>query len=452
MIDKSLIKKGWWLLFVLMAIYHLFTLTLFPLPWFDEVYFASIVKSFLSDGLLIPKVVSVVKGDQEALAYGPIYFWLISLWVKITSFSPFNIRIIALLFGVISVYVVSRLTKTLWVFLLLLDPFYSICMHHSRMETTAIFFVLITLLLLKNKNIYLSSLAFSLAFLTTPRVFIFIIPLLIYVILEKVELKKVGISVLVFLFVYSFWVFYKFDSFSNWFSYYSNVLDGNPTAAQGYFGCNFYVPKHEYLLIGISLFLIIYRVFKKVTWNSLTIFSLLSLLSFYLFIKDWGYNSALVLPIFYLLIWGLLSDINFSIKLTLLTILSTFGGVYLCYKSYQLINVNFDANNKIEMDLFRKLDTGKRVIGPARFYYKAVQNGCEYQLYDKYAAPEVCVEKLTEDFEYTYLLISKEDQYSKAFLSHSPHQLILESLDTTPKESHLYEEHYGFKLYKRLVK
>lgn len=61
---------------LLIIAYHLFTLEIQPLPWFDEVYFASIADNFINNGSLVPEIGSYARNGRPALTYGPVYFFL----------------------------------------------------------------------------------------------------------------------------------------------------------------------------------------------------------------------------------------------------------------------------------------------------------------------------------------------------------------------------------------
>ena len=448
MINRTYIKATPWVLFISLIGFHFFTLDIYPLPWFDEVYFASISNSFLEKGNFIPEVVQVVKGEREALAYGPGYFWLTSCWIKITSFSIFNFRFISFLFAVLSTIVLFRITKSKFALLLLLDPFFCICLHHARMETTAVFFVLLAYYFLKKSKVEMASLIFSVAFLITPRVFIFIPAFFLFLFLKKMEFKKLAISSCIFISIYSSWIMYKFESFLNWFFYYASAIGGNSTAVSGFFWGELYIPKHEYVLIILAAISILYKIFIKSRPSNEVFMSILIVGTFYIFIKDWGYYSSLIIPFYYLIILGNLCDIKIEHKTMILTPLLTFGVVYLCYKSSLLFKTDFNLKNSSEKKLFAYFNAGDKLIGPARFYYLAKEKGCRYQLYDKYGSAEECISRLKENYDYDYIISEPSNAYVKEYLKSNDHVSLMDFKMAVPS-SLLFSESFDFVLYKR---
>ena len=448
MINRKYIKTIPWVLFILLGGFHFLSLDLYPLPWFDEVYFASISNSFLKNENFIPEVVQVVKGEREALAYGPVYFWLTSSWIKFTSLSSFNFRFISFFFGVLSTLVLFRITKSKWALLLLLDPFFSICLHHARMETTAVFFILSVFYLIKISKIEIASLIFTLAFLTTPRVFIFMPAFLLFMFLGKVEFKKVVISCSIFISLYTSWIILKFESFSNWFTFYASAIEGNSTAVSGFLWGELYIPKHEYLLIIIAFISVSYKVAIKSRLSNEVITAIFSVVTFYVFVKDWGYYSSLIIPLYYLIILGNLCDIKHGYKRLLLTPLLTIGVVYIGYKSQLLNETDFDLKKRSEEELFTHFKKGDKLIGPARFYYLAKEKGCDYQLFDKFGSAEECISNLTTNYEYDYIISEPSNGYLKEYLKWNNHVQLMDFKMTNPK-SILFSESFDFVLYKR---
>ena len=435
-------------IFLLAVVFHFATLHLYPFPWFDEAFFASITDSYLQKETFIPDVVRVVKGNKESLAYGPVYFWLTALWVKITSFSAYNFRMVSLVFGILSSIVLWRITKSKLALLLIIDPFFSIGLHHARMETTAIFFVLLSLLCFQNKKMEVGALWFSIAFLTTPRIFFFLPAILVYLLLQKISYQKIVFALFIFLSIYATWIFAKHGSIQNWFNYYSKVINGNDTATSGFIGANFYIPKHEYLLIGATLFSVLLNFYFKKCLSFLSVFGVLAIFSFYFLITDWGYYSVLILPIYYLILLGTLSDIKFSWKVVLLTILLTFNGVYLCYKISSIMNTNYQEISASEKHILSIIPSGSNVIGSARFYYLMKNHKCDYQLHNKYADAVTCVKKLTTAYEYEYLIVEPGNTYLPYFLKENKHEVLF-NFKGKNSEGFIFEESPSFVVYKR---
>ena len=127
---------------VLYVFFHFYTLDLNPLPWIDEVFFASISKAFAETGKLTP-LVSYEFWNEEVLLYGPVHFLIASTSFKLFGFGIIQYRWITLVFGMFTIIVTANLLKytnlSLRLLLLLvlcfaLDPFIILSMHEGRMD------------------------------------------------------------------------------------------------------------------------------------------------------------------------------------------------------------------------------------------------------------------------------------------------------------------------------
>ena len=158
-----------WLFAVLAALYclaQLATLTRTPLPWGDEVFFASMTDSFSRQGTL-HVLVEPVTYPQPLLLYGPVYFALSVPFERIFGLTPVMSRLPGLLFGLGVVGVafallrargVSRGTNLAVCAMLALDPAFSGSLHRGRMDTTSLFFLLASFLpLLRSRQVALSA-------------------------------------------------------------------------------------------------------------------------------------------------------------------------------------------------------------------------------------------------------------------------------------------------------
>src|SRR6478735_4434527 len=139
------------LFFIAYLSFHFYTLDLNPLPWFDEVFFASISKSLSETGNLVPLAYKEF-WSQEILLYGPVHFLLESSSFKLFGFGIIQYRWITFFFGILVVittvnllkYYTSSLSLLILLFVsLVLDPFINLSMHEGRMDLVVTFFMLL---------------------------------------------------------------------------------------------------------------------------------------------------------------------------------------------------------------------------------------------------------------------------------------------------------------------
>lgn len=318
---KKFIKPAFWIILISSASVHIYTLNLYPLPWFDETYMASIAKEFYETGKFTKRVAYHAHQQKEEFIYGPFYFLVSSFVFKLFGFGMTQFRSIALLSGIlvqISSFLILRkfvkqnVTLLLMSLVFMLDPFYFRCMHEGRMDLTASFLILSGIIVFhfaitkKYASYFLfSGILCSLGILTTPRPGFLLIPLFIYLgyFLWK-DFKKnwyfpiIWIAPIVLF--YTLWIFYAFGSFENFISFYQDKL--------GYArlpGRPFYIPKQQFPLILSALILVTASILKcgKSYFNFLSIISLSSIILFYIIVYDQGPYASFIIPFYYLLIF-----------------------------------------------------------------------------------------------------------------------------------------------------
>src|SRR3954469_18144463 len=81
------------------VVYHLVTLSYSPLPWFDEISFASITNSYIKSHTFFQEALAISTPGQNSM-YGPLFFALQAWIIKLFGWSMFNFRISNLLFGI----------------------------------------------------------------------------------------------------------------------------------------------------------------------------------------------------------------------------------------------------------------------------------------------------------------------------------------------------------------
>ncbi len=411
----------------LVVLLHCYTLNLFPLPWFDEVHFAGISKSLAEEGNLKSHFLSFTKGNENSLSYGPVFFAIQSLFIKLFGFNIYATRLPTLLFGfanVVLVYVLgSKITKSKFTASLIatcfsLDLFYSTVLHEGRMETLIVTLFLAALLVINSVylkdyvKVSLTSLLCVISFSTSPRSFILIIPLVAYLMYHtpKHHLNMLGLFTSIFIVTYSLWVFLAFDSISHWIYHYIGVIKGNKTAAHGYLIGNFYIPVSQYPLIFTTLFLT--GVNRKAIKKSVVFLMFASLLMFYTLVHDWGNYSSLVIPLYYLLLIFLLFKTPERMKRVLfIAPLLTFNIFYFSLRmGSSILEKESRSQALISVELADLIPPNSQVIGDDMMIYVAERNQWDFQVCTHYKDLETRESNLRTKFKYQFLLVSQQIQ------------------------------------------
>lgn len=417
--------------FLLMIIaYHLFTLEIQPLPWFDEVYFASIADNLINNGSFVPEIASSARNGRPALTYGPVYFFLTGLSMKFFGFGIGQFRIIALLSGLLCVrltysIVKSQVSSESWkykilIISLLTDPFFSLAFHQGRMDLTALCFCLVAIFyFLKggHKNILVSGIAGVFSLLTTPRAMVLLAPLVIFLVIDifkEKQFKTVLLWVLPFLSIYPVWLFVGFGGVEGFVNYYLTIKGVTNSANGDYIGPNLYIPSHEYCLIFAALAALIYGMIKqgRAYFKPVVTISLLAIISFYLIVLDWGPYSTFIIPFYYIIIfnsWSFVpetSGMNMIYSLPVFLVL-IFNLTYSFIKADQILESRKVRDPKLA-DTFvsENISPGSKVVGDALFYYSVKKNGSEFQLFDQFDTLESRERKHRLDYNYNYLITS----------------------------------------------
>lgn len=409
---------------IVVVLLHFITLSIYPLPWFDEVFMASVAQNYLEEGTMIPDVVQLTRGSHESISYGPVYFLFTGLAIHLGDIGPGVFRLVGLLAGVGSVILLgfivydftkNRLLSYVLPLLLLLDPFFSLSMHQGRMETLVVFLVLAAFRVYQLKlHAGYTSVLLALTYLTTPRSFVLLIPLLLFFILDLTDKKKkmqlIALCLPGFLLV-MLWIINKFDTPWHYIDHMISLSKGNKTAVHGYLGFNTYIPAQQYMLlftVVICMATAIFRqkksFFKKRHW-----FILGGIVLFYAVIYDWGPYSVLILPLLYLLT----AEVS---RYWIIIPLCLFNLTYTGAKFTQIFIEQEHRKGSSVAHVMDQIVANSNVAGDARFYYKAIQNGHRYHLHDQYGGPEENADKLSAWADYV-ILATPEDHFSQQFKS-----------------------------------
>jgi len=106
------------------------------------------------------------------------------------------------------------------------------------------------------------------------------------------------------------WIWTAFGGLNEMFGYYNSINSDT------YLGFRLYMPMYQYPLLLSFLGLICWKLYRKdfdyFKNNKLFWMGIVNLLLFYLFIKDTGGYSALIVPFYYLLITDMLQGISYK--------------------------------------------------------------------------------------------------------------------------------------------
>ncbi len=192
--EVSFSKNKWFIIIpgFFWILYHFITLSRSPLPYFDEAFFASITRSLQDEGLLMLKMSTVPRFEnEEVLFYGPVYFYIQLFITNIIGWGIFEFRLLSLLCGFGIVTVIMLIAKSLSIkrggfitlfYILIFDPELNANMHSARMDSLALLTFLLGIYMfffsrLKSlPSAFLAGLFLAVSLLTTPRIgFLFLI-------------------------------------------------------------------------------------------------------------------------------------------------------------------------------------------------------------------------------------------------------------------------------------
>ncbi|OJJ17295.1 hypothetical protein BKI52_31845 [marine bacterium AO1-C] len=440
---KKIIRFLFWVFIILFIVVQILTLDKAPLPWYDETFFASIAHQWLQTGQMTPQVAIF----QEVKLYGPIYFWLTGISLKLLGFGVFSFRLINLLSGFGVVWISSLILKhftnhsnkpkqrllKLWWILLLTDPLYYLVMHEGRMDLLALFWALSSIYLLLPfltnsphqprliNRFFLSGILVALAVLTTPRVAFIFIPLGLVLLWScRRKLHLLLIWGIVIIGIYAIWIFTAFGSLTALLEYYTGDNPFVSTSAVGwYMGGVGYIPRQSYPLIVGALLGLLTITFHRATklFQPYIFIALISIGLFYSLVHDYGQYSVFILPFYYFLaLYGLsaqpLQLKNWMMYPVCFLLLLNLG--YFTLKNLQTLASWQQRKPTIATQFVQKhIPKGSRVIGEPMYFYAVTQAGSQYQYMDLYETLETREIRQRTQFKYQYMIVTDHLRWRK---------------------------------------
>lgn len=386
--------------------WHVWTLPYAPLPWFDEVVFASISHHWIESASLVPNVTSAALHGLPFQIYGFVSFTIHGMSMKLLPL-PLGYRLPTFLFGCLVLLLCRRLFALPWWMLLIfsLDPFLQLSMHEGRMDLEAVFWSLGAWYFLyrtekKQHFSWIAGVMALLAILTTPRSFVLLLPPA-FIALNRGEWR----FFLPLYGGYALWVLWAFGSPQAWLRHYLHDF----ALLKNYVGNSGYIPKHEYLLIGSVCLLAVFYFFGKQRLPKEPLFwaSVSSILVFYLLVFDYGPYSVFILPLYYYLLFFFLQPASKRLRKLILGCLLLFNLGYTFAKQVQiLMSLPMRDYRSFHAFVRRHIPPGSKVVSEPMPYYALLAAGSDLQLMDYYNTPEERERIHRQEYKAEYMIVT----------------------------------------------
>ncbi|MCS6821725.1 MAG: hypothetical protein NZ551_07635 [Microscillaceae bacterium] len=401
-----------------------------PLPWFDEVFFADISYNLYKNGTFIPQVAIF----QPEYSYGFVHFLFAALSFKFLGFGLIAYRWLNYLFGALVVWMwlkilqkeqpISQDSQPFWALLLLCDPLFNLSMHEGRMDLTALFFMLLGIYFVQDKqainwkNIIFSAVCIALALLTTPRIGFLLIALggywIYYLFLNwrKNFFLLIGWCLIIFL-LYSIWVRYAFGSYYAFLNYY--LGDTQWKIYKTYLGFSGYIPKQSYLLITVSIFsmlIVFFFALKTQTYKAFYAFIVASIVSFYVIVYDLGPYSIFIIPFYYFWI-AKISHLQTNFLPKWVFALPAIGLFFFNLSYFSLKNIQIFTSlaqrspAHAEAFVRKHIPPKSRVVSEPMYYYAVKRAGSEMQFMNYFEELEQREHRQRTKWQYEYLIVTE---------------------------------------------
>lgn len=421
---------------VILLTTNFITLPISPLPWFDETFFADIsINTIIKCKPLetsIFDVDSLGKGenffDNKILVYGPVYFYVTGVILKLLGIGIIQFRIISFLASITLCYITSllisnRKNQLLFFISILTVPIVISSGHGGRMDTLALTMVLVSYFPFVKKNfdyseihyrhVFSSGLFALIAILTTPRCGFLLIPfglVILYSFIIKINFNSlskiilwtitIGIGLLS-------WIYYGFGGFDRLIIYFKAIAStGEGVSVDN----KIYIPKFQIPLIILTTVSILARILKKKSFNKIDFISLFNIFFFYTFIKDTGPYSVFIIPFYFLILYNSYSSLQKFLKLNgrhVLWVILSINLVFYIFKiSVVFSQYEIRKSDNIDNFISKTIPQESKVIGDEIYFYACKKNNNEFKyihLYNTLKNRELIQRKR---FDYDYIIWS----------------------------------------------
>jgi hypothetical protein len=363
-----------------LLIFNLATLTISPIPWNDEIYFADLSMSLAQQQGLINTILPI-DNPPFVYIYGPIYFYIQALLIKLFGLKIFLFRFVNFISSIGILWVLYRYFRVnkLLILLLAISPLFIQNAHSGRMDLFATFFALVGYVpFSKNNNvtfykISILSFFFLLAFLTSPRV-AFLFPGVYVFLFSKFSLKwrDVSLMIIPIITVFAGLIAWSLNTTGSLFGAYLPIFQSNiAQSSEMHMGISFIRGHIDDL---ISLFFLFFGVIYYLKYRNLVVLSMLvNYLLFSIFVKEVGPYGAMVLPF---IILGI-SQIDFSniyFRASFILILSIFSFYFLGKTVILLGSISSRNHNNLDNFIKSNIPSGEKVFATNEYYYSLLNN------------------------------------------------------------------------------
>lgn len=423
------------ILFILFII-GLSVLSSFKTVWIDETYLAELTYQLLKGKGFYTQAAHVAHNGEPVYLYGPVYFLLTALPVKLGGLNPFWFRLTNFIayFGVVVVLIKYCLKNNLvkWLYLLpliiFLDPSAFENAVSGRMEAICLLFAILAYFeyLSDSKkgqiNQYLKiGLFISLSYLTTPRAVLLFIPLGIIIVKDLITKKNFNqffVLAIIFTLSIGLWIFYSTGSLEGYINIYThgtNFHSGDKTAVNAYLIGGFNINAYKILLYGLLIFS--YFIPKKLNENEKLLnysFSIIGFLFLFL-VKDVGTYFAYVSPLIAFVIFINFQSSTFKLSHIALLGLALFNVLIFGLKlSYNFINENknYDPIHKM---VDQTIPDGTRVVTDYEFYYPLREKSLDLYYFQFGKDPQTRIQYYLDHVNPEYILTHKDEVKMELF-------------------------------------
>lgn len=432
-------QRFFFALIIAAAGWHLWSLPISPLPWYDETFFAAVTNSLMNGRGFQVEALYLVGRGKEMLLYGPVYFLLTGIPVKIFGLDIVPFRMVNLLFCGLTISVFYKLLRQLKIvpavamFMIVLTLFDVILIqnaHSGRMEMVALFFALSAFWYFfkiqqrpTTLAVVLLALAGILTFLTTPRSMVLIFPLFGFAIVQRAMQKQwrdVVLLIAIPVAVYLVWLFSTYGSIENFIDYYFSKTESGSVQPNrnytGFMGGRFYVPFYQYPLVFVGLLSAGLLLAKRKCVLATSLF-LVSILTYYIVVRDTGGYSVWVIFCFYALIAMAIQNVVLdsekpkykwlAVSFLIVLILVNFG--IFAVKAATIVAGYSDRNPRpLNEWVSERVSPGDRVVGEDRYYYSCMRIGAVYKYIERPSSVDRRARKHAEIFKPDYLFVSTQ--------------------------------------------
>jgi Dolichyl-phosphate-mannose-protein mannosyltransferase len=412
---------------IVIMILTIVLLPISPLPWYDEVDFASITRSFALTGKLICAANDLyfTQPHTEVLYYGPVYFVLQSFIVKAFGFGMLQMRWLNFVAGIACLPLFFQLYRRLlnrrldnsarlfFAVLMLADYTYFQDMHSARMDLVALCFLLSGLVVVdshsKASRFAVSGLLIGLGLLCTPRVFSLSIPYYLFLLWSmlherrSIRVLNILVSVIVCVAVYATWIFIKFGSLTAFVAYVRQ-----PTGVFASGAGDFFTPLYPLAWYQL-LVLIAVLVLSIGNWlvaDSRERAALLILTGTAVLFGFMSGGSLIYFSIVVGFLYLAATIVNAAVPRLILPAIAIFNFLFLLFKAGVLLT-DFESRDPraFQQWISARLTSGDRVVGDDRFYYASIASGAEFQYSMRGGNPSDRITYQRDRWKADYLLV-----------------------------------------------